>query len=135
MILIDTSVWIHVLADQHGDYARDLRRQCAGHDLVLTRFQQLELLQGCRDERQWDRLHAYLEGQDYLEMQTTTWPEAARIYFLLRKRALTVRSPIDCCIAGLAMEHHALLIHDDLDFDAIGEHFPLLHQRWPISAA
>ncbi len=130
MILIDTSVWIRVLGDQQGDYARDLRREIAGQEMVLTRFQQLELLQGCRDEQQWNRLHDYLEGQDYVETCAATWPEAARIYFLLRKRGLTVRSPIDCCIAQLAIEHHALLIHDDRDFDVIGQHFPLQHRRW-----
>ena len=135
MILIDTSVWIRVLSDRQGGYARGLQREIAGHEIVLTRFQQLELLQGCRDEREWDRLYAYLEGQDYLEMQATTWPEAARIYFLLRTRGLTVRSPIDCCIARLAIEYRALLVHDDRDFDVIGQHFPLKHKRWRFEAA
>jgi len=134
-ILIDTSVWIPVLSDQKGDYARGLHREIADHEIVLTRFQQLELLQGCRDEREWDRLYAYLDGQDYLETQATTWPEAARIYFLLRKRGLTIRSPIDCCIARLAIEHRALLVHDDRDFDVIGRHFPLQHKRWRFERA
>ena len=135
IILIDTSVWIRVLSDRQGDYARSLQREIADHEIVLTRFQQLELLQGCRDEREWDRLHAYLEGQDYLETQAATWTEAARIYFLLRKRGLTVRSPIDCCIARLAIEHRALLVHDDRDFDVIGQHFPLQHRRWRFERA
>lgn len=133
MILIDTSVWIRVLADKQGDYARGLSNSVAGHDIVFTRFQQLELLQGCRDEREWDRLHDYLMGQDYLETQATTWPQAARIYFLLRKRGLAVRSPIGCCIARLAIENRILLIHDDRDFDVIGQLFPLQHKRWPTS--
>jgi len=128
-------VWIRVLADQQGDYARGLRSTVAGHDIVFTRFQQLELLQGSRDEHEWDRLHDYLMGQDYLETKATTWPQAARIYFLLRKRGLTVRSPIDCCIAHLAIENRALLIHNDRDFDVIGQQFPLQHKRWRPSAA
>lgn len=130
MVLIDTSVWIRILGDRKGHYAQRLRSEIEGQDLVLTRFQQLELLQGCRDESQWSRLHDYLEGQDYLEARSATWPAAAKIYFLLRKRGITVRSPIDCCIAQIAMEHEVLLLHDDRDFDLIGQHFPLHHRRW-----
>lgn len=130
MILIDTSVWIQILGDREGRYAQDLKSEIAGHDVVLTRFQQLELLQGCRNERQWSRLHDYLEGQDYLEARPATWPAAAKIYSILRKRGITIRSPIDCCIAQIAMEHEALLVHDDRDFEMIGKHFPLHHRRW-----
>lgn len=130
MILIDTSVWIRVLGERKGQYAQKLHGEIEDQDVVLTRFQQLELLQGCRNERQWSLLNDYLEGQDYLEARSTTWPAAAKIYFLLRKRGITVRSPIDCCIAQIAMEHEALLLHDDRDFDLIGQHFPLHRQRW-----
>ncbi len=130
MILIDTSVWIPILSDKKGSYTEALERETEGHDIVLTRFQQLELLQGCRNEDQWFRLHEYLDSQAYLEARSTTWPEAARIYFLLRKLGITVRSPIDCCIAQIAMERDALLVHDDRDFDLIGKHFPLQHRRW-----
>ena len=71
MILIDTSVWIRVLSDRQGDYAR----------------------------------------------------------------GLAICSLIDCCIACLAIEHRALLIHDDRDFDVIGRHFPLQHKRWRFERA
>lgn len=130
MILVDTSIWIQVFADRDGAYTRALRASLTDLDVVLTRFQQLELLQGCRDERQWQRLHEYLERQDYLEARTSTWPAAARIYFAMRKRGVTVRSAIDCLIAQIAIDHEALLLHNDRDFDRIGEHFPLLHRRW-----
>lgn len=130
MVLIDTSVWINVLTDKHGRYAKDLYQEIAGRDIVLTRFQQLELLQGSRDEKEWGQLSDYLDGQDYLETYPTTWQAAARIYYVLRKKGVTVRSPIDCCIAQIAIERRVLLIHDDRDFVAIGKHFPLQHQRW-----
>ena len=130
MVLIDTSVWIKVLADKQGSYASSLYKEIAGRDIVLTRFQQLELLQGSRNEKEWGQLSEYLDGQDYLEMQQSTWQSAARLYFELRKKGLTVRSPVDCCIAQIAMEHGVLLIHNDRDFDAIGKNFPLQHLRW-----
>ena len=130
MILIDTSVWINVLTDKEGGYAEALYQEISGRDIVLTRFQQLELLQGSRSEKEWGQLSDYLEGQDYLEALSATWQAAARIYYVLRKKGVTVRSPIDCCIAQIAIERRVLLIHDDRDFIAIGEHFPLQHQHW-----
>lgn len=68
MVLIDTSIWIKVLADKQGNYASSLYKEITGRDIVLTRFQQLELLQGSRNEKEWGQLSEYLDGQDYLEI-------------------------------------------------------------------
>ena len=135
MVLIDTSVWINVFADKQGDYSSHLNELLAGREIYLTRFQQLELLQGCRNEKEWGKLSDYLEGQDYLDTQLGTWQAAARIYFDLRKMGVTIRSPIDCCIAQIAIENKILLIHDDRDFTAIASHFPLQQKRWPRNEA
>ena len=54
---------------------------------------------------------------------------AARIYFDLRRQGETVRSPIDCCIAQLALAHEILLLHRDEDFNKIARIRPL-HQSW-----
>ena len=37
-----------------------------------------------------------------------------------RRRGLTVRSVIDCCIAEIALGHEVMLVHDGRDFAAIG---------------
>ena len=44
---------------------------------------------------------------------------AARICFDLQMRGETVRSNIDCCIAQIAIENQALLLHRDRDFEKI----------------
>jgi hypothetical protein len=106
-----------------------LARAIGDEDVVLSRFNQLELLQGCRDEREWGLLDSYLAAQDYLELDEDSWPEAARIYFDLRRKGRTVRSPIDCCIAQVALDGGALLIHRDRDFETIAEVRPL-RQTW-----
>lgn len=130
MVLIDTSIWINVFTDKTGEYSQQLNQEIAGRDIFLTRFQQLELLQGTRNEQEWGKLSLYLEGQDYLEAQPETWQKAARIYYQLRKKGLTVRSSIDCCIAQIAIENRVLVIHNDRDFDVIGNNTALLHQQW-----
>jgi predicted nucleic acid-binding protein len=133
VILIDTSIWIKLFRDKTQQYSQRFYDFVGEQDVVLTRFQQLELLQGCRDEREWGLLSEYLEGQDYIEMQPTTWSAAARIYYELRKQGLTVRSPIDCCIAQLALENQLLLIHDDRDFITISQVVPLQQKQWALS--
>jgi predicted nucleic acid-binding protein len=135
MILIDTSIWVNVLSRRQSQgYTDALQELIAGHDIALTRFQQLELLQGCTNEKEWLQLSEYLEGQDYLETKSSTWKSAARIFYELRKKGLTVRSPIDCCIAQIAMENRLILIHDDRDFDVIARSFPLQHKRFHFDA-
>ena len=131
-ILIDTSVWIDVFRDTSGGTASRVRSLVTDDDVVLTRFNQLELLQGAADEREWAMLADFLDGQDYVEASGDTWRDAARIYFDLRRRGRTVRSPIDCCIAQLAIENDLRLLHEDRDFEAIAEIRPLA--AWRIGA-
>ena len=121
MILVDTSVWIEVLKDRGGEVVESFRSKVGDEIIVLSRFTELELLQGARDEFEWRKLSEYLSTQLYLETSGNTWREAARIYFDLRRRGLTIGSPIDCCIAEIAIEHEALLFHRDGDFNKIGE--------------
>ncbi|MEQ1531131.1 MAG: PIN domain-containing protein, partial [Methylococcales bacterium] len=102
MILIDTSVWILIFKDKSGTEAERVQTWLDGRDVVLTRFNQLELLQGCRNDHEWLLLSGHLEGQTYVEATVSTWQAAARIYFECRRKGLTVCSPIDCCIAQIA---------------------------------
>jgi len=135
MILVDTSVWIAVLRDQSGLVVADFRRQLGEEEVVLCRFTQLELLQGARGEREWRLLDQYLATQTYLECTNSTWREAARSYFDLRRLGKTVCSPIDCCIAQLALEYGVELMHRDRDFLRIAEVRPLKSSWWDPPAS
>lgn len=119
MFLIDTSVWISVFRDRTGVVRQSLEAIINDESIFLNRFTQMELLQGCRDEREWTLLETYLQEQDYIESTPNTWVAAARIYYDLQRQGLTVRSSIDCCIAQLAIEHQFILVHNDRDFETI----------------
>ncbi len=119
MFLIDTSVWISVFRDKTGKSRQTLESIIKNDSIFLTRFTQMELLQGCRDEREWRLLETYLEDQDYIEVNSSTWTATARIYYDLQRQGLTVRSSIDCCIAQLTIESQLTLIHNDRDFEMI----------------
>lgn len=125
MVLVDTSIWVDIFRDMTGSRRDKLASMLEGEPVVLTRFHQLEMLQGCRNEREWALLSSYLEAQDYLEIFPTVWQEAARTYFDLRRMGRTVRSPIDCCIAQVALDHDVLIIHRDKDFENIASIRPL----------
>jgi predicted nucleic acid-binding protein len=127
VILVDTSIWIDVLRD--SERASIFQQKTRHYDLCLSRFNQLELLQGVRNETEWQLLSRHLDTQIYLEMNETSWIQAARLYFDLRRRGLTVRSAVDCCIAQLAIENELPLFHRDRDFEVIAKVSPL-QQRY-----
>ena len=129
MLLIDTSIWIRVFRDRSGVARQELETLIADRDVLITRFTQLELLQGSLNEKEWMQLSSYLEVQSYVEPRKDSWPRAARIYYDLRRRGLTVRSPIDCCIAQAAIENNLILIHNDRDFETIAQITTLQHLR------
>ncbi len=132
MILVDTSIWIEIFRDNAGKVVEAFKERAGSENCVISRFNQLELLQGARDEKEWRLLADYLATQYYLEADNNTWPEAARIYFELRRKGVTINSPIDCCIAQIAMEHGAILLHRDKDFEKISRIRPLRQERFKL---
>ena len=132
MILVDTSVWIEVLRDKTGHVVKAFQKKTHTENYVLSRFNQLELLQGAKNGKEWELLVDYLGTQYYLEASDITWQQAGRIYFQLRRRGVTINSPIDCCIAQIALEYGAVLLHRDKDFEKISRVRPLEHEflRW-----
>jgi predicted nucleic acid-binding protein len=132
MILVDTSVWIEIFKDKTGHTEKAFRERIGPENYVLSRFNQLELLQGARSQKEWELLEDYLATQYYLEASDNTWREAARVYFELRRRGVTLNSPVDCCIAQIALEHGALLLHRDKDFEKISRVRPLEQERFNL---
>ncbi|MGL6342810.1 MAG: type II toxin-antitoxin system VapC family toxin [Waterburya sp.] len=121
MLLIDTSVWIKLFRNPDDDFKQTLIEAIDGQDYYLSRFTQTELLQGARNEKEWTELNNYLSTQDYIAPGIQSWSHAARIYYELRRKGITVRNTIDCLIAASAIEHDLLLLHDDRDFEAIAQ--------------
>ena len=132
MILVDTSVWIEIFRDKTGNIVKAFQITIGAENYAISRFQQLELLQGASDQKEWELLENYLSTQYYLEASQNTWPEAARIYFELRRKGVTINSPVDCCIAQIALEYGAFLLHRDKDFEKISRIRPLEQGRFKL---
>ena len=130
MTLVDTSVWIEIFKDKTGNIVKAFQKTIGSDNYVMSRFNQLELLQGARDQNEWEMLEDYLSTQYFLEATQDTWSKAARIYFELRRKGFTINSPVDCCIAQVALEYGAILLHRDKDFEKISRFRPLQEKRF-----
>ena len=132
MILIDTSLWIAMYRDRSGQLSAQVQNVTGASPPTFVRPVAMEILQGSADESEWNLICDYLADQKFTEMTTQTWIAAARIYFELRRVGKTVRSSIDCCIAQLALENNAELLHCDRDFEAIATIRPLNHRHFDL---
>lgn len=119
MILVDTSVWIDWLRQGRRPAALLLDRLIDDGDIVLAPVVVQELLQGARGEPQLTELRAYFGRLPMLEPSRETYADAGALYARCRWQGVTPRSPHDCLIAQLAIEHDTPLLHDDRDFEAL----------------
>jgi len=124
MVLVDTSVLIDFLSavDNSGTTAFQSILD-SGISYGITTFTYMEVLQGVRTEREFEQAKRYLETQKFYGFQDekVSFAEAARIYFLCRKKGITISSTIDCLIARAAIENDIFLLHNDKDFDNIAK--------------
>ncbi|MEM7594448.1 MAG: PIN domain-containing protein [Cyanobacteria bacterium P01_A01_bin.83] len=130
MLLIDTSVWIEVLRDKSKVKASKLKTIVSNQNYYLPIFTKMELLQGCKDEAEWNKLSLYLDNQNYFNPDyNSIWKNTARLYFELRRKGITIRSNIDCAIAIMAIKNNLILYHRDRDFEAIARHTVLKQKK------
>ena len=76
MILVDTSVWIEIFRDKTGRVVKAFQKRINFENYAISRFNQLELLQGVRDEKEWELLDDYLSTL----IQNVQMPRMSPIY-------------------------------------------------------
>ena len=122
MWLIDTSTWIDFLRGTDNQPVLKLKDIIeTGVPFYLTPIIFQEILQGADSEKRFTQYETYFSTQLFVfpSEPIETFTEAARIYFLCRKKGITIRSTINCIIAQIAIEHSLILIHNDDDFHKI----------------
>ena len=129
MMLLDTSVVIPAVRREGASSLQRLIDALQGEDFAVSRVAEMELLQGARDETEWSRLQTFLAAQEFIDLSSTVWREAARIRFELRRKGMTISSVLDCCIAQSALERDLTLVHNDSDFETIATIRPLKQLR------
>lgn len=126
--IFDTSVWIDYFKNGRSKEAIVLEEyvKSASDNLLLTPTIIQEILQGVRTEQEFSRKKKVLESYNLLKPDwERTSIDAAKLYFDLRKKGVTIRKSTDCLIAQIAIESNVLLVHLDSDFDLIAKNSPL----------
>lgn len=122
MVLIDSSVWVHIEHGHSGlvDLLPDGER-AAVCPIVL-----LEVLRGTRTER-YALVRDMLTSVKMLDAPTPLgrFEEAAQIYLRCRRAGVTPSAP-DCLVAACAIAHTIPLLHNDADFTHIARVVPAL---------
>ncbi len=126
MVLVDTTVWIDFFADRNEPHVSILQKLIEDEqDLSLCGVILAEVLQGIRSDKDFIKAKEYLDALIFLPMRHTTFLRAAEIYRSLRKKGITIRKPVDCMIASVAIEFDIHLLHNDRDFDHMAGHMKL----------
>ena len=120
MILVDSSVWIDLFAGKHTEATVFVLNAIENsYDLCICGIIMTEVLQGIRSDKEYEKVKRILSDLIYLPISRNTFIESVSLYRLIRKSGKTIRSPIDCIISSICIEHDIKLIHDDKDFDVI----------------
>lgn len=127
MLLVDSSVWIDAHQGRATDAVRFVDARDEGEEIATTGIIFQEVLQGIRVQADYERMRAVLWSTLILEpRELSTYEIAAQLYRAARAAGFTIRKPNDCLIAALALEHGALLVHNDRDFIALSQVEPAL---------
>jgi predicted nucleic acid-binding protein len=121
VVLVDSSVWIALLRGAQGGAAQALRELVEKDEAAIAPVIYQEILQGAKSVEAWRKLKAYFGSVPILlpGHAVRTYEKAAELYVRCRERGFTPRSPHDCLVARVAVEHGVRLLHEDRDFELI----------------
>ncbi len=124
-VLIDTSAWIVSFRKSgHEKLKQQVVNTLNTLSAVTTNIITMELLQGCRDKREYEKMRSRLEALDLLALNEDVWETAYRTGYNLRKKGITVPS-VDIIIAALVKTHDCTLLHHDSHFKLIAKHLDI----------
>jgi predicted nucleic acid-binding protein len=127
MLLVDSSVWMDITRAIATDATRFLEANDEHDELATTGVIVQEVLQGTSSDKLFKELSERFWGMLILEpRELATFEIAARLFRAAHERGLKVRRPHSCLIAALALEHGAILVHNDTDFIALAQVEPAL---------
>ncbi len=124
MVLVDTSVWISLLNNENNRSVEKFKFILAnGIVFGLNHLIYLELLNGSKSIDKYYRMKEYLDAMKFFDLKfgRESYAKASLLYLNCRKSGITVRSTIDILIAQTAIENDLYLLHNDRDFEFVGQ--------------
>lgn len=126
MLLVDSSVWIDVIRGAVTQGASFIEQR-DDEEIAMAGVVFQEVLQGVNDDLKYERLRDMFMAMLLVEpREFSTYEIAAQLFRRARVAGFTIRKPADCLIAALALEHGALLVHNDRDFLFLSQVEPAL---------
>ncbi len=126
MNLIDTGVWIDWINGRFNPATDILDHLLEEGSACLAPVILQEILQGARSETVYHDLRSQFSRLPMLSLNEDSFSHAALLNARCRWQGITIRSPNDCLIAALAVEHAAPLLTLDADFRHIARLEPEL---------
>ena len=121
-ILIDTSAWIVSFKKTGNENLKEkVMEALASLSAVTTNIIVLELLQGCRDKKEYEAMKSRMEALEVLTMNEAVWETAYRVGYDLKRKGITVPT-LDILISSLAKAYGCLILHHDKHFRIIAKH-------------
>ncbi|MBI4653840.1 MAG: PIN domain-containing protein [Nitrospirae bacterium] len=112
-VLVDTSAWIVSFKESDNQKLKNYLREALNSDrVVTTNIIILELLQGCKDKKEYETLKSRLEVLPLYGLTGNTWSIAYEMGFLLRRKGITIPT-VDIMIASIAKENTLSVFHYD----------------------
>jgi len=126
MVLVDTTVWIDFFSARSYIHVQTLETLITNReDICICGIVLTEVLQGIRKDSEFNRTRDLFANLIFLPMQYSIFLRSAEIYRNLRRKGITIRKPVDCMIAAVAIENDIALLHNDRDFIPIEKYFGL----------
>ena len=117
MILADTSVWIDYFNGTDNIEVSILDAALFEGDVLIGDLILLEILQGFRSDREYNKANKLLASLDQYEMFGKDMvSKCANNYRNLRKKGITIRKTADVIIATFCIEKQIPLLFSDRDF-------------------
>ncbi|MDD2353241.1 MAG: PIN domain nuclease [Atribacterota bacterium] len=121
LILVDSSLWIVALKTNCPETIQELVGDLLEKDIVATcGLIVVEILQGCKNKKEYNELSEELNSLHYLETNKEVWNTGAKLAYSLRRKGITIPS-VDLCIASLAIYYDMTLYHSDHHFEMIAD--------------
>ena len=121
--IVDTSVWIDFFCARSARQVQALEYLIKNDGIIcITGIILSETLQGIRHDKEYWKTREYFESLLYFPTTQSAFIRAAEIYRSLRRKGITIRKPLDCMIAAVALEYDIPLLHNDRDFLPIEKH-------------
>jgi predicted nucleic acid-binding protein len=121
LVLIDSSAWILALRPKGSPQAQVLVGELLEHDRAATAGMIMaELLQGARNEGEYQDLSSELGSLHYLPFPEEEWKMVAQLGHRLIRAGLKIPTS-DLIIARLAIKHRCLLLHADRHFEIMAK--------------